>query len=185
MGLFRRFLRALGLGPEKVGVLIVGLDNSGKSTLLNRLRPKKARTADVVPTIGFQVESFLKHGIQFTAFDMSGAGRYRSLWEAYFKDAQAVIFVIDATDLVRMCVAKDELELMLRHPDLRKVPFLFYANKSDVPKCWTALQCAQALQLDENKDKPWNILASNALTGEGVEEGIDWLAEMIKSKPTN
>lgn len=50
-----------------------------------------------------------------------------------------------------MCVVKDELELMLKHPDLRTVPILFYANKSDVPKCWSALQCAQALQLDEIK----------------------------------
>jgi hypothetical protein len=50
-----------------------------------------------------------------------------------------------------MCVVKDELELILKHPDLRTVPILFYANKSDVPKCWSALQCAQALQLDEIK----------------------------------
>jgi ADP-ribosylation factor-like protein 6 len=35
------------------------------------------------------------------------------------------------------------------------------------------------------QDKPWNILASNALTGEGIEEGIDWLAEIIKSKPAH
>lgn len=59
-----------------------------------------------------------------------------------------------------MCVAKDELELMLRHQDLRKVPFLFYSNKSDVPKCWTALQCAQALQLDEIKVTSTVLVAS-------------------------
>lgn len=45
MGILRRFLKALGLGPVKVSVLIVGLDNSGKSTLLNRLRPPKARVS--------------------------------------------------------------------------------------------------------------------------------------------
>ena len=36
---------------------------------------------------------------------MSGAGRYRNLWEQYYKDAQAIIFVIDSSDKLRMCAA--------------------------------------------------------------------------------
>lgn len=33
-------------------------------------------------------------------------GRYRSLWEKYYTDVQAIIFVVDSTDRIRMCVAK-------------------------------------------------------------------------------
>jgi ADP-ribosylation factor-like protein 6 len=62
---------------------------------------------------------------------MSGQGRYRSLWEHYYADVQAIIFVIDSTDRLRMCVAKEELEQLLEHELIKSsnAPILFYANK--------------------------------------------------------
>ena len=44
---------------------------------------------------------------------------------------QAIIYVVDCTDKVRMCVAKDEMETLLSHDDLvnEDVPVLFFANK--------------------------------------------------------
>lgn len=41
-------------------------------------------------------------GLNFTVFDMSGAGRYRMLWEHYYREAQAVIFVLDSADKLRL-----------------------------------------------------------------------------------
>jgi ADP-ribosylation factor-like protein 6 len=85
---------------------------------------------------------------------MSGQGKYRSLWEKYYSDAEAVIFVIDASDEMRFGVAKNELEMLLEHegkssnpptmlPNLKslsaldiqksQIPMLFFSNKSDLP----------------------------------------------------
>ena len=50
----------------------------------------------------------------FTAFDMSGQGRYRNLWEHYYRDCQGIIFVVDSSDRLRMVVAKDELDMLLQ-----------------------------------------------------------------------
>lgn len=36
------------------------------------------------------------------------------------------------------------------------------------------------MALDEINNKPWYICASNALTGEGLSEGIDWLTDQIR-----
>lgn len=53
---------------------------------------------------------------------MSGAGKYRMLWEQYYNDVKAVVYVVDASDKLRLVVAKDELEAMLNHPAMgRKV----------------------------------------------------------------
>ena len=62
---------------------------------------------------------------------MSGQGRYRSLWEHYYADVQAIIYVVDSTDRIRMCVAKEELEQLLNHEEIKKCrsPILFFANK--------------------------------------------------------
>jgi ADP-ribosylation factor-like protein 6 len=91
----------------------------------------KASTFEVTPTVGFQVEEFAKNNLHFTVYDMSGQGRYRSLWEHYYADVQAIIYVIDSTDKIRMCVAKEELDQLLNHEDIKrsKAPILFYANK--------------------------------------------------------
>ncbi|KAK9808658.1 hypothetical protein WJX72_001484 [[Myrmecia] bisecta] len=180
MGIFLKLLEALGLGGKKVNVLVVGLDNSGKTTLIERLKPKHAQSAEVAPTVGFSVDQVRKGGLLFTVFDMSGAGRYRNLWEMYYKGAQAVIFVIDSADRLRLCVAKDELDNLLASKQLpAKVPLLFYANKKDVPTALSPVEVAQALKLEDIRDKPWQIVPSNALTGEGLEKGTDWLADIL------
>ena len=57
----------------------------------------------------------LFYSINFTVFDMSGQGRYRNMWEHYYKEAKAIIFVIDSSDKIRMSVAKDELDQLLKH----------------------------------------------------------------------
>jgi GTPase SAR1 family protein len=56
---------------------------------------------EVVPTVGFQVEEFKRKGVKFTIFDMSGQDKYRSIWENYYQDVQAIIFVIDCSDKIR------------------------------------------------------------------------------------
>lgn len=67
--------------------------------------------------------------VSFTAFDMSGQGRYRNLWEHYYSDCQGIIFVVDSSDKLRLVVAKEELNLLLQHPEVCEQIFtntLFY-----------------------------------------------------------
>lgn len=153
MGFFKMISNAIGWS-KKGRVLVIGLDNSGKTTLIHHLKPKKvycilnfickcdlfdqciiicvqASTFEVTPTVGFQVEEFSKNNINFTVYDMSGQGKYRSLWEHYYADVEAIIFVLDSTDRLRMCVAKEELDQLLNHEEIKrtKAPIVFFANK--------------------------------------------------------
>ena len=41
MGIFKKLSQMLAPGKTKVRVICVGLDNSGKSTIINYLKPKK------------------------------------------------------------------------------------------------------------------------------------------------
>nr|4V0K_A Chain A, Arf-like Small Gtpase [Chlamydomonas reinhardtii]4V0K_B Chain B, Arf-like Small Gtpase [Chlamydomonas reinhardtii]4V0L_A Chain A, ARF-LIKE SMALL GTPASE [Chlamydomonas reinhardtii]4V0L_B Chain B, ARF-LIKE SMALL GTPASE [Chlamydomonas reinhardtii]4V0M_A Chain A, ARF-LIKE SMALL GTPASE [Chlamydomonas reinhardtii]4V0M_C Chain C, ARF-LIKE SMALL GTPASE [Chlamydomonas reinhardtii]4V0M_G Chain G, ARF-LIKE SMALL GTPASE [Chlamydomonas reinhardtii]4V0N_A Chain A, ARF-LIKE SMALL GTPASE [Chlamy len=168
-----------GAASKKVNVLVVGLDNSGKTTIIERLKPRPRQAAEVAPTVGFTVDEVEKGPLTFTVFDMSGAGRYRTLWEQYYREADAVVFVVDSADKLRMVVARDEMEHMLKHSNMRKVPILYFANKKDLPVAMPPVEIAQALGLDDIKDRPWQIVPSNGLTGEGVDKGIDWLAERL------
>lgn len=58
MGLFSKFVYFLGVRKKEVNVLVVGLNNSGKSTVVNHFKNDEEKTAEIVPTVGFSVEKF-------------------------------------------------------------------------------------------------------------------------------
>ena len=185
MGLLSRIAEALGIIKSEAKVLIVGLDNSGKTTLINHLKPPGSSSSvdEVTPTVGFQVEQFAKGKINFTVYDMSGQSRYRTLWEQYYRDVHAIIFVLDSTDKIRMCVAKEELDQLLVHSDIKRslCPMLFFANKTDSIDAFTPAECMNAMGLFHIRDRPWHMTASNAITGSGVLAGVEWLSEEIRA----
>lgn len=116
-------------------------------------------------------------------FDMSGQNKYRNLWTHYLNEIQSIIFVIDSCDTVRMCIVKDELDQLLQQQPIvknNKIPILFYANKMDLPKSLTPAQLSELLELNQVcASREWTIVASNALNGTGVDQGIQWLTSHI------
>lgn len=73
--------------------------------------------------------------------------------------AQAIIYVLDSTDTIRMCVAKDELEQLVEHKEFasRRVPILFFANKMDLANVLTPVECMEQLELEKLPGKSWHI----------------------------
>lgn len=59
MGLFRKLSLLIGsVRKKEVNVLVVGLNNSGKSTVINHFKNEEEKVAEIVPTVGFNVERF-------------------------------------------------------------------------------------------------------------------------------
>lgn len=172
-------------------VLVVGLDNAGKTSLIRHFRANKhRRTEDVAPTVGVSRDLLRlpEHNLLITAFDMSGQSRYRNLWDHQLNSqVSGVIFVIDAADTMRFIVARDELDVLLKHRAMTRpppVPILFLANKSDLPNAAGPTAVAQKMKLDTLPSNigPWHICATNGLTGVGLEPAFDWIAKEMKSR---
>ncbi|MCL4141118.1 UNVERIFIED_CONTAM: hypothetical protein GTU68_036034 [Idotea baltica] len=113
---------------------------------------------------------------------MSGQSRYRNLWEHYYRDCQGIIFVVDSSDKLRLVMAQDELNMLLQHPEIktRRIPILFFANKMDVREACSSVKVSSALGLERLTNKPWHITPSNAVSGEGLQDGVEWLTNQIK-----
>ena len=80
-------------------------------------------------------------------------------------------------------VARNELDQILQHQDVAQpLPLLVMANKQDLEGALPAPELAQTLQLDNIRDRPWQIIATNAITGDGLETGTDWLAEALNAR---
>ena len=85
-------------------ILILGLANAGKTTLLYQMSLGKA--VETTPTIGSNVEEITHKNVKFSAWDLGGQERIRSVWSTYYTRSDAVIFVIDSTDLKSEVIAK-------------------------------------------------------------------------------
>jgi ADP-ribosylation factor-like protein 6 len=192
--MLRKLAQAFGLIKEEASIMVIGLDHSGKSCIINQLKKgaakkgsaesKAADAFEATPTVGFQTEEFAKNNIKFQVYDMSGQSRYRNLWETYYKDAQAIIFVVDSSDKFRVAVAKEELDMLMSHPDVvsNPVPLLVYANKMDISGALSTFQCVEDLELEDKiKDRPWHLVSTNAVTGKGIENGIVWLCNTLRT----
>ena len=65
---------------------------------------------------------------------------------------------------------------------MRGVPVLIYANKMDLPGALSVPQISDRLGLPTLRDRKWQVQASNAARGDGLYEGMDWLAKNINTK---
>uniref|UniRef100_A0A8C8SLS0 Uncharacterized protein n=1 Tax=Pelusios castaneus TaxID=367368 RepID=A0A8C8SLS0_9SAUR len=59
-----------GSVEQELRIVLLGLDNAGKTTLLTRLASEDAST--ITPTQGFNVKSVHSHGFQLNVWDIGG-----------------------------------------------------------------------------------------------------------------
>ncbi|XP_058559759.1 putative ADP-ribosylation factor-like protein 5C isoform X2 [Neofelis nebulosa] len=147
-------------------VIIVGLDNAGKTTILYQFLMNEV--VHTSPTIGSNVEEIVLQKTHFLMWDIGGQEALRSTWNTYYSNTEFIILVIDSTDRDRLLTTREELYRMLAHEALRDASVLIFANKQDMKNSMTTVEISQFLTLSAIKDHPWHIQGCCALTGEGL-----------------
>src|SRR5579871_2758968 len=92
-------LIALGLSQKKARIVLLGLDNAGKTTLLHALQHDRLSLHE--PTKHPQLQELVIGNITFKAHDLGGHMAARRLWKNYFCAVDAVVFLVDAADAKR------------------------------------------------------------------------------------
>merc|ERR1711915_331978 len=164
---------------KEMRILMVGLDAAGKTTILYKL--KLGEIITTIPTIGFNVETVEYKNISFTVWDVGGQDNIRPLWRHYFQNTQGLIFVVDSNDRERISEAKEELNRMINEDELRDAVLLVFANKQDLPNAMSAAEVTDKLGLNNLRNRQWFIQSACATTGDGLYEGLDWLANELKN----
>lgn len=162
-------------------VVLLGLDSAGKSTLLYRLH--QGVIMDTSPTIGFNVVTVeLNKKSMLTIWDVGGQGGLRSNWKYYLEGCKALVFVVDASDRTRMEEAKTALKTILSYHNLKDVPLMVLANKTDLPNPMTLNEVCQQLDLASCTDRIWEIQACSALKGLGLQQAFLTVAILIQKQ---
>eukprot|EP00268_Persea_americana_P023428 TRINITY_DN2302_c0_g2_i6.p1 TRINITY_DN2302_c0_g2~~TRINITY_DN2302_c0_g2_i6.p1 ORF type:complete len:108 (-),score=21.99 TRINITY_DN2302_c0_g2_i6:557-880(-) len=90
------------------------------------------------------------------------------------------IYVVDSLDRERIGKAKDEFQAIIRDPFMLNSVILVFANKQDLKGAMTPMEVCEGLGLYNLKHRRWHIQGTCALKGDGLYEGLDWLAGTLK-----
>ncbi|CAI9178055.1 ADP-ribosylation factor-like protein 3 [Muntiacus reevesi] len=180
MGLLS-ILRKLKSAPDQeVRILLLGLDNAGKTTLLKQLASEDI--SHITPTQGFNIKSVQSQGFKLNVWDIGGQRKIRPYWRNYFENTDVLIYVIDSADRKRFEETGQELAELLEEEKLSCVPVLIFANKQDLLTAAPASEIAEGLNLHTVRDRFWQIQSCSALTGEGVQDGMNWVCKHVNPK---
>ena len=159
------------------------MQNAGKTTILYRL--SLGQLVKTTPTIGSNVEELTYNNVKFQAWDLGGQESTRSVWDVYYMNTDAIVYVIDSMDDEYYEESKIQFHKMLNNPALKNATILIFANKQDLPGAKTVNKLIEDYEFDKIKSHIWHIQSCSALKGEGLVTGIKWLSEQLVFRGKN
>jgi len=173
---------------DEFSVLILGLDNAGKTTFLESAKAhftkgyKGVNPNKITATVGLNIGNIKADGIILNFWDLGGQEELQALWDKYYAECHAIIYTVDSNDRERIQESKKSFDAMIVNENLSGVPLLVLANKQDLPECMGVREVKPIFQDNEEHigNRDFMVLPTSGLTGDGVTEGIDWLVQCIK-----
>ncbi|CEL60644.1 ADP-ribosylation factor-related protein 1 OS=Homo sapiens GN=ARFRP1 PE=1 SV=1 [Rhizoctonia solani AG-1 IB] len=185
---------------DEFSVLILGLDNAGKTTFLEKTKSLYNNTPGlppdkIGPTVGQNMGQITLPSATMKFFDLGGQRDIRTIWSKYYDDCHAVIYMIDAADRDRLWDGWEVFETVLAHPQILDVPLLLLANKQDAPNSLSVNDVRssyeawwQSRRIESGEDTPdgvivgddhrgssLDVMGVSALEGNGIRDAIDWV----------
>ena len=179
MGLLS-LLRKLNRTDNESRILVLGLDNSGKTTILKQLSDDDSSLC--TPTQGVNFKSLQQNNCRLNFWDIGGQKKIRQYWRNYFDKTNALIFVIDSSDKKRMKETGEELAHLLDEDKLDGVPLLVLANKQDLLNALSPDEISAGLNLKSIRNRKWTIMGCSGRDGEGLSDGMEWVMHTINEK---
>ena len=160
-------------------LLIIGLDNSGKTSLLYYLKYKKIKN-NLEPTRHPSSEEFIFNNINYKAFDLGGHKLARILWKNYLHNIDIVIFVVDSTDHERIYEVKNELSniIDIKNKNRLKIPILILGNKIDLQTSINYENLKYVLDF-EKYNTDITLIMCSITKNININQGFHWISQFI------
>ena len=157
-------------------ILIFGLKNSGKSTIIKCLREKIFDSSTMKKEVNLR--KYLLGNLSITSYNFSEKNYFSDVISVYLNETDGVVFVIDASDVENYDKAKNELHQLNNFPETYHLPLLIMLNKTDLrtPKIDSILK---ELELHSLRCKNVKYFQVSALKNKGITESFMWIANEI------
>ncbi|KAL5115690.1 ADP-ribosylation factor-like protein 2 [Pleosporales sp. CAS-2024a] len=173
-------LRKARLKDKEMRILMLGLDNAGKTTIVKKMMGEDVNS--VSPTLGFIIKTIEHDGYKLNIWDVGGQKTLRTYWKNYFEKTDTLIWVVDATDRHRIDDCRAELAGLLQEERLAGASVLVLKNKSDVAGALSEDEVREGLRLEAIKTHGHHILACSGVTGMNLDAGLDWVVQDAKAR---
>uniref|UniRef100_H0WSA7 ARF like GTPase 13A n=2 Tax=Otolemur garnettii TaxID=30611 RepID=H0WSA7_OTOGA len=174
---------------RNVTILIIGLENSGKTVLvkaIQRLLPSR-----IDKCVKSKLTTLLLDEYEVSIYDLNGDLKGRETWPNYYAQAHGLVFVLDSSDLERMHEAKIILARLLSDRRVAGKPILLLANKQDKKNALLPCDIIQYLLLErlvnEHKSlcrvEPCSAIKNlQRRKHQPIIKGLRWLLAVIRDK---
>ena len=179
MGLLS-ILKKLKQKEKEVRLLMLGLDNAGKTTILKKFNGEDI--TEIAPTLGFNIKTLDHRGFKLNIWDVGGQKSLRSYWRNYFEATDGLIWVVDSADRRRLEDCRKELHGLLQEERLLGATLLVFANKQDLAGALSLEEIREVLHLDTITSHHWQVVDCSAVTGQHLLQGMDWLIDDISKR---
>jgi Ras-related protein Rab-1A len=161
-------------------IVLIGDTSVGKSCLLTRFADDQF-SESYVTTIGvdfrFKTMIVCDKITKVQVWDTAGQERYRSITNAYYRGAEAIMIVFDVTNKDSFTHIQDWMEEIIKYTG-KDVVIIVGANKSDLND-----RNVKKEEMEEfSKKKGIKIFECSAKTGDGVENAFKYMVETLIKK---
>ena len=108
---FLTIVRKLRQKEQEMKIVIFGLDNAGKTTIVKKFNGEPTDT--IAPTLGFDIKTLEYRGYNLNIWDIGGQQTIRSYWRNYFEATDGLVWVVDSADRGRLADCREELDRLL------------------------------------------------------------------------
>ncbi|XP_065843314.1 ADP-ribosylation factor-related protein 1-like [Oscarella lobularis] len=169
-------------------VVILGLDNAGKTTFLEQVKGtyvpsyKPLSHSQVTTTVGLNLGKIDVGSVQLTFWDVGGQRDLQSLWDKYYEECHAIVYVVDSSDRDRLEESFMAFNSVIEDDSLLAAPLLILANKQDVQGALSVDDIKSHFQASAHKlnKRDCTVMSLSAIHGEGIQKSIEWLLACCK-----
>lgn len=178
---------------KKATILVIGLESSGKSTVIQHLQLRANEST--LPTKGLDLQDVQLDDYSLRFHSLGGSANIRNYWNNYYDDCHAVVLVLDASqrNAAHLATVSRSVRNMLDHPLVQGKPVLILGNKTDIPHHMNKSELMVSLDVDElthgaSSTQPLKLEMCSAIVGlsehqtqveSGLQNGFRWLLARI------
>ena len=171
-------------------ILFLGLSGSGKTTIVKllslhqkqqKIKPSHLNKYEfdelpvVIPTVGTNITN-ISYGRKSIAIREVG-GCMAPIWKSYFADANAIVFVIDASNPYQISSASIELKKIVKSSNTQQLPILVLLNKTDIPTKISINELKYLFQLSsiiENSNQEFTLMELSCKNISNLNDIMKW-----------
>nr|XP_020140547.1 ADP-ribosylation factor-like protein 13A isoform X2 [Microcebus murinus] len=182
-------LRTTEEARRNVTILFIGLDNSGKTVLVEAFQRLLPSRIDNCVQSG--LTTLLLDEYEVSIYDLNGDRKGRETWPNYYARAHGLVFVLDSSDIERMQEVKIILTRLLSDKRVAGKPILLLANKQDKKNALLPCDIIEYLllkRLVNEYDSLCRVEPCSAIRNlprrnhQPIIKGLRWLLAVIRDK---